>query len=68
MRLASVVKTSGKTGLHVVVPSLHASRMHARVFGREGNFVIADQSSNGTFVMVDGSTREIRLRRTPNAG
>jgi len=47
----------------VVVPSQHASRLHARVFGRDGNFVIADQSSNGTFVMVDGSTREIRLRR-----
>ena len=47
----------------LVVPSQHASRLHARVFGREGNFVIADQSSNGTFVMVDGSTREIRLRR-----
>jgi len=50
-------------GNGVVVPSQHASRLHARVFGREGNFVIADQSSNGTFVMVDGSTREIRLRR-----
>jgi len=47
----------------IVVPSQHASRLHARVFGRDGNFVIADQSSNGTFVMVDGSTREIRLRR-----
>jgi len=47
----------------VVVPSQHASRLHARVFGRDGNFVIADQSSNGTFIMVDGSTREIRLRR-----
>ena len=47
----------------VVVPSQHASRLHARVFGRDGNFVIADQSSNGTFVMVDGSTREVRLRR-----
>ena len=47
----------------IVVPSQHASRLHARVFGREGNFVIADQSSNGTFVMVEGGTREIRLRR-----
>jgi len=47
----------------IVVPSQHASRLHARVFGRDGNFIIADQSSNGTFVMVDGSTREIRLRR-----
>ena len=47
----------------VVVPSQHASRLHARVFGRDGNFVIVDQSSNGTFVLVDGSTREVRLRR-----
>ena len=44
----------------VVVASQHASRLHARVFAREGNFVIADQSSNGTFLLVDGSTREIR--------
>ena len=47
----------------VVVPSEHASRQHARLFGREGNFVIADSSSNGTFVMIDGNTRELRLRR-----
>src|SRR5262249_48156187 len=47
----------------IVVPSQHASRLHARVYGRDGNFVIADQSSNGTFVMVDGNTRELRLRR-----
>jgi len=47
----------------VVVPSENASRLHARVFGREGNFVIADSSSNGTFVMIDGNTRELRLRR-----
>jgi adenylate cyclase len=47
----------------VVVPSEHASRMHARVFSRNDHFVIRDQSSNGTFVMVDGNTREVRLRR-----
>ncbi len=47
----------------VVVPSQHASRRHARVFGRDGNFVVLDQSSNGTFVMIDGNTRELRLRR-----
>ena len=47
----------------VVVPSEHASRMHARVFGRGGQFVIADQSSNGTFLMIDGAARELRLRR-----
>jgi adenylate cyclase len=47
----------------IVVPSEHASRLHARVFGRDAQFVIADQSSNGTFLMVDGSARELRLRR-----
>jgi hypothetical protein len=47
----------------IVVPSDHASRLHARVFGRDQQFVIADQSSNGTFLMVDGSGRELRLRR-----
>jgi adenylate cyclase len=47
----------------VVVASSKASRVHARIYGRGGNFVIADQSSNGTFVAVDGSSRELTLRR-----
>ena len=47
----------------IVVPSDHASRLHARVFGRDAQFVLADQSSNGTFLMIDGSERELRLRR-----
>jgi len=47
----------------VVVASTRASRMHARIFGRHGNFVIADQSSNGTFVLIDGNSREVVLRR-----
>jgi len=47
----------------VVVPSEHASRLHARVYARDEHFVIADQSSNGTYLMVDGSGREVRLRR-----
>lgn len=47
----------------VVVPSTLASRVHARVYGRGGNFVIADQSSNGTYVMTDGNSREVTLRR-----
>ena len=47
----------------VVVNSNLASRVHARIHGRGDKFVVADQSSNGTFVMVDGHTRELRLRR-----
>jgi adenylate cyclase len=58
----SVKLGRGKTN-EVVVNSAKASRVHARIYGRDGNFVIADQSSNGTFVAIDGSTRELRLRR-----
>lgn len=47
----------------VVVATEHASRLHARIFTREDHFVLVDQSSNGTFLMVDGS-REVRLRRS----
>lgn len=47
----------------VVVATENASRLHARIFARDGHFVIADQSTNGTFLMVDGTTREVRLRR-----
>jgi len=38
-----------RKGNDVVIASTRASRVHARIFGRQGNFVIADQSSNGTF-------------------
>jgi adenylate cyclase len=48
----------------VVVATEHASRLHARIFSRDGNFVIADQSTNGTFVMDDATQREVRLRRS----
>ena len=47
----------------IVVATEHASRSHARIFTREDHFVIVDQSSNGTFLMADGS-REVRLRRS----
>jgi len=47
----------------VVVDSQFASRVHARVFAREGHFVIADQSSNGTYLLADGNSSEILLRR-----
>jgi adenylate cyclase len=52
----------GKTN-DVVVTSSKASRVHARIYGRGTNFVIADQSSNGTFLAIDGNTRELALRR-----
>jgi adenylate cyclase len=59
----SVLRIGRDGSNDVVVVTEHASRMHARVFSKDDQFVIADQSANGTFVMVDGHAREIRLRR-----
>jgi adenylate cyclase len=47
----------------IVIVSLFASRMHARVHTREGHFVITDLSSNGTFLLVDEHSNEVHLRR-----
>jgi hypothetical protein len=57
------IKIGRDKGNELVVNSNKASRVHARIFERGGNFVIADQSSNGTFVAVDGNSRELTLRR-----
>jgi len=50
-------------GNDIIIDSTRASRVHARIFGRDGNFIIADQSSNGTFLLIDGNSREMLLRR-----
>jgi hypothetical protein len=51
----------------IVIVSLFASRVHARVQTRDGHFVLTDLSSNGTFLMVDddagAQSSEIHLRR-----
>jgi hypothetical protein len=57
------VKIGREKDNDVVVDSQFASRLHARVFAREGHFVIADQSSNGTYLLADGNSAEILLRR-----
>jgi len=65
-----VVRTAG-TGLRIgrdkendlMVESHFASRAHARIYPREGHFVLQDLSSNGTYLLADGSTSEILLRR-----
>ena len=46
----------------IVVASLFASRLHARVQERDGQFVLADLSSNGTFLLLDEESSERRLR------
>lgn len=47
----------------VVIALPRVSRVHARIYGRDRNFVIVDQSSNGTFVLIDGNDTEVLLRR-----
>lgn len=46
----------------IVIGDRLASRMHARIERRRDKFVLVDQSSNGTFVTVDGEC-EVHLRR-----
>ena len=46
----------------VVIADRMASRVHARIERRRDKFVLIDQSSNGTFVTVEGEA-EIQLRR-----
>lgn len=47
----------------LVVESHFASRQHARLYSREGHFVLQDLSSNGTYLLADGNSAEILLRR-----
>lgn len=49
-------------GNHVVISDPTASRRHAKIELRAGKFVLVDQSSNGTFVVIGGA-KEIRLKR-----
>lgn len=46
----------------IVVAGDNVSRHHARIFLRQGKFVIADESANGTYLRVPGR-REIYLHR-----
>ena len=46
----------------IVITDRKASRLHARVERRRDKFIIVDQSSNGTYVTVEGEP-EIHLRR-----
>lgn len=46
----------------IVVNTKYASRSHARVEFRRGKFILADQSSNGTYLVCNGK-ENIRLKR-----
>jgi adenylate cyclase len=49
-------------GNELVVPDKMASRVHCKIEYRRGNFFLVDQSTNGTYVTVDGDA-EILLKR-----
>jgi class 3 adenylate cyclase len=46
----------------VVIADRMASRLHGRIERRRDKFVLVDQSSNGTFLTIEGE-RELQLRR-----
>src|SRR6267142_1107258 len=47
----------------LVIAEATASRNHCVIERRQNRFVIRDQSSNGTFVLLDGDKKDIVLRR-----
>ena len=47
----------------IVIVSLSASRLHARVQARDGHFVLTDLSTNGTFLLAEEHSSEVCLRR-----
>jgi hypothetical protein len=59
---ASVVIVGRDLQCSIVIPSELASRQHALIEYNRGRFVLTDQSTNGTFVQIDGSP-EVYLRR-----
>ena len=46
----------------LVVPNLHASRVHARIECRGDQFILIDESLNGTYLLMQGMA-EIQIRR-----
>lgn len=50
------------SGSGLVLKNIDASRRHAKAFLRQGKILLADMSSNGTFVRMDNG-HEVRLRR-----
>jgi len=62
-RDAAAIRLGRDNANDMSVTSNYASRFHARIVPRGGHFMLADQSSNGTFVLPDGGATEIVLRR-----
>lgn len=60
---ASTAASLGRDATNeVAVADRMASRVHARIEYRRGKFILTDQSTNGTFVTVEGDS-EMQLKR-----
>ena len=53
----------------LIVNHQSASRLHARIEYKDGNFVLVDQSGNGTFVRFsDGDKVKVHMNSVPIRG
>ena len=53
-RIVEAVTIGRDPGCKVVIEDEHASRHHCTIQRRYNHFVLADKSTNGTFVQVEG--------------
>lgn len=61
-RIVEAVTMGRDPGCELVIEDEHASRQHCTIQRRHEHFVLADNSTNGTFVQVEGE-EEIMLQR-----
>lgn len=61
-RIVEAVTIGRDPGCKVVIENEHASRHHCTIQRRHNHFVLADKSTNGTFVQVEGE-EEVMLQR-----
>lgn len=59
---SSVISIGRDAHCDFVINSKSVSRLHAKIKFRRGNFVIIDQSTNGTYVK-NSDSKEVYLRR-----
>ena len=66
-RIVEAVTIGRDPGCKVVIEDEHASRHHCTIQRRYNHFVLADKSTNGTFVQVEGEEEIASARRNDAA-
>ena len=61
-REKTVLVLGRENNCDIVIPEKTASRRHARIERRGSQYVLVDESTNGTYVAIEGD-REVMLRR-----